>query len=405
MKIAVLYAYPPEPDGLSIQGHLLYRGLKDIGVDVVPCHHSASFQKQWVLSGYKPDVAIGIGCWTYTPDIVLAPQKNNVIPVPWFVADGWVANYQKTLSELPLVFTTSQWVKDTYKRDGVDTANYKVLPIGFDPEEIKPIPRTNPEVQRLREMMGIKPHEKMILTVGGDVTSKGAQEMFKALAEIDKEFKDWKYVCKASESDCAEGHRQEEDALIEELGLDRDKIIYFSGMYSHDFMAYLLSACDIYAAPSRLEGFGMIQMEAEACGRPVISINAGGPVDTIIHGKTGFLAEVGETIQLTEEWAYESMGFEADHKIKFEEPKVFAYRASVSDLVKYTKQLLTDDALREEMGKNAYEHAMANFQYKDVARKALAMIEENVVPLLGRPAQQNTEHALTEQPIEQIEDI
>ncbi|MDP2830516.1 MAG: glycosyltransferase family 4 protein, partial [bacterium] len=276
MRIAILYAYPPEPDGLSIQGHLLYRGLKEIGADVMPCHYRPSFQKQWLLNVYKPDIAIGIGCWTYAPDIIFSPQQNGVIPVPWFVANGWVANYHKALSELPLVFTTSQWVKDTYKRDGVDVTNYEVLPIGFDAKEIKPIPQTDPKIQKLRAMLGVQAHEKMILTIGGDVTSKGAQEMLKALAEIDKDFKNWKYVCKASDSESAEDHRQEEDALIEKLGLDRGKIIFLNGMYSHDFMPYLLSACDIYAAPSRLEGFGMIQLEAMACGRPVISINAGG---------------------------------------------------------------------------------------------------------------------------------
>jgi glycosyltransferase involved in cell wall biosynthesis len=378
MRIAVLYAYPPEPDGLSLQGHLLYRGLKDIGVEVIPCHYSPSFQKQWVLDAFRPDVTVGIGCWTYVPDIVLSPQNHNIIPVPWLVADGWVANYQKILSDLPLAFTTSQWVKDTYARDGVNVKNFRVLPIGFDPAEMRPISRSNPRVKKLREMLGVAEHEKMILTIGGDVTSKGAQEMFKALAEIDREFKDWKYVLKHWDCESAEIHGREEDALIEKLGLDRGKIIYLSGAFSHDFMPWLLAACDIYAAPSRLEGFGMIQMEAEACGRPVISINVGGPADTIVHGQTGFLADVGETVQLTEEWAYEHMGFEADHKIKFDQPKVFAYRARISDLVKYTKQLLFDDKLCAEMGRRAHEHAMANFQYKDIARRALKMIEENI---------------------------
>ena len=378
MKIAVLYAYPPEPDGLSIQGHLLYRGLKELGIEVMPCHHQPSLQKQWVLSAFKPDIAIGIGCWTYVPDIVLSPERNGVQPVPWLVANGWVANYHRIISDLPLVFVTSNWVKQTYQRDGVDVANFEVLPVGFDPAEIKPLPQTDPQVQKLREMLGIQADEKMILTIGGDATSKGVQEMFKALAEIDQDFKNWKYVCKASTSECAEEHRQEEEELIKKLNLNPNKIIYLTGMYSHDFMPYLLSACDIYAAPSRLEGFGLIQVEAMACGRPVISINAGGPVDTIIHSQTGFLAEVAETIKLTEEWAYEDMGFDATHKIKFDQPKTFAYRASVPDLVKYTKQLLTDDKLREEMGKNAYEHAMKNFQYVDIAKKALKMIREKL---------------------------
>lgn len=378
MKIAVLHAYPPEPDGLSLQGYLLYRGLKEIGIDVMPCHFRPSFQKQWVYDAFKPDVAIGIGCWTNSRDIVFSPQNHNIVPVPWFVANGWVANYHKAISELPLVFATSDWVTDTFQRDGVDTKNFKTLPIGFDPKEVFPLPHTDPRIIKVREMLGVQPHEKMILTIGGDVTSKGAQEMFKALAEIDKDFPNWKYVCKTSENESAEDHFREEDELIEQLGLDRGKIIYLTGMYSHDFMPYLLSACDIYAAPSRLEGFGMIQMEANACGRPVISINVGGPVDTIVHGQTGFLAGIENTVDLTEVWAYESMGFEADHKIKFDKPKTFAYRAKVSDLVEYTKKLLTDDKLREEMGKNAREHAMANFVYTDIAKRAVKEIQDKL---------------------------
>lgn len=382
MKIAVLHAYPPEPDGLSLQGNMLYRGLKELSqelnVEVVPSHYVPSLQKQWVLSGFKPDIAIGIGSWSYSPDIVFSPQRSGVLPVPWFVANGWVANYHKELSELPLVFTTSDWVKDTFKRDGVDITNYQTLPIGFDPKEIHPITQTDPSIQYLRSMLGIQPHEKVILTVGGDVTSKGAQEMIKALAEIDKDFKDWKYVCKASESDCADDHHQEEERLIEEFGLDPGKFIYLTGMYSHDFMSQLMAICDIYAAPSRLEGFGMIQMEAGACGKPCISINVGGPVDTIIHGKTGFLAEVGETIELKEEWAYEGMGFDADHKIVFDKPKVFAYRASVPDLAKYTKMLLTDDQLRQEMGQQAYQHVSQNYHYHDIARKCMKALHEKL---------------------------
>ncbi len=378
MKIAVLHAYPPEPDGLSIQGNLLYQGLKELGVDVMPCHYSPTFQKQWVYDAYKPDIAIGVGCWTYANDIIISPQNHGVIPVPWFVANGWVANYHKLISDLPLVFTTSNWVTETYARDGVDTKNFMTLPIGFNPAEMRPIPKTDPKVIKLREMLGIQPHEKMILTVGGDITSKGGQEMLQALARINEEFSDWKYVLKHWDCESAEIHGVEEDALIDSLGLDRGKIQYLSGAFSHDFMAWLIAACDIYAAPSRLEGFGMIQMEAEACGRPVISINVGGPADTIVHGETGFLASIGSTVELTEEWAYRGMGFDADHKIKFDQPKVFAYRASIEDLAKYTLQLLTDDDLREEMGRKAREHAMANFQYQDVAKKALTALQERL---------------------------
>lgn len=84
---------------------------------------------------------------------------------------------------------------------------------------------------------------------------------------------------------------EKEEELIEELGI-QDKVIFIEDSFSQEFMAEVINCCDIYAAPSRIEGFGMIQVEAMACGKPVISINVGGPAETIIHNKTGFLARV-----------------------------------------------------------------------------------------------------------------
>jgi glycosyltransferase involved in cell wall biosynthesis len=140
----------------------------------------------------------------------------------------------------------------------------------------------------------------------------------------------------------------------------------------------MLNACDIYAAPSRIEGFGMIQVEAMACGKPVISINVGGPAETIIHNQTGFLAGVAKEVRLTEEWVYPHMGFDEQVKVKFDNPKTFAYRADIEDLRKYTLKLLTDDKLREEMGKKAREHAVKNFDYRVTSKKMLDVIKEKL---------------------------
>ncbi len=48
----------------------------------------------------------------------------------------------------------------------------------------------------VREALGVSPDQIMILTVGGDAASKGAQEVMQALAVIDAKSPDWKYVCK-----------------------------------------------------------------------------------------------------------------------------------------------------------------------------------------------------------------
>lgn len=376
MKCLVLYAYPPQPDGQSLQGHLLYRGILNSENVAIPCHFKNSIQKKVYLTQLKPDVAFGVGFWGNVPEIIREPLKYGVTPVPWFNADGWVANYHNEFDKLELMFTTSEWVRQIYKRDGVDISKIIPMPIGIDTDMFKPT--NNADYNRvIKKSLGIKENEKMILTIGGDTTSKGAQEMMKALAEINKEFKDWKYVCKSWPSPCSYKWRKMESQLAKELGI-RSKIIFLNEAFDQDFMVHLLNATDVYAAPSRIDGFGMIQVEAMACGKPVISINKMGPSETIVHNKTGFLAKIAEEVQLNGEWVSRGMGFKKRGFVKFKEPKTFAYRADISDLREYTLKLLTDDELRESMGKQAIEHIVKNFDYRHTSKNMVDTTKEKL---------------------------
>ncbi len=379
MKILVLYPYPLNPSGLSIQGYYLVKGLRELGVDVMPCNRDNNLQKLYAYKTFNPDAVIGVGFWGETPEVIISPMNHGLKAVPWFNADGWVANYHSILNSLPLIVANSNWVKEIYMRDGVKGDNIHVCPIGYDPEIFYPTSEDDENRKKLRQILGIGEDEIMILTAGGDVTSKGAQEMLKAIAKIKDKFPNWKYVLKINEGFSSEDHGKEENKLINELGLEKHRIIYLEGDYSSEFMADLMRACDIYAAPSRIEGFGMIQLEAMACGRPVVSINVGGPKDTIIHGKTGFLAEPEREIKLDSEWAYDWMGFEENHKIIFDKPKTFAYWANVDQLADYTIRLMTDKKLREEMGKNAAKHALENFHYRLVSQRMLDLINKYVL--------------------------
>ena len=378
MKVLVLYPHPPEPDGVSMQGHYLIKGLRENGVKVLPCDRENNLQKEWSYVSFKPDAVIGIGFWGDTPGLIDDPLLYKMNPVPWFNADGWVANYHKKLNSLPLIVTTSNWVKATYIRDGVKGENIEICSPGFDPKTFHPISKKDPKIRKLRNMLDVADDERLILTIGGDVTSKGAQEMLKALAKVDKKFSKWKYVMKTWDSFSADDHGKEEKVLVNELGL-QDKITRLLGKFSPEFIGILLNACDIYAAPSRLEGFGMIQLEAMACGKPVISINVGGPKDTIVHEKTGFLVDVAYELKLDREWAYPWMGFKEKHQIEFPVPKTFAYRADIDKLAEYTLKLLEDDKLREKMGKDAAEHALKNFHYRVCGKRMKDLLERYIV--------------------------
>ncbi|MBR9704550.1 glycosyltransferase family 4 protein [Candidatus Pacearchaeota archaeon] len=376
MKSLVMYPYPVEADGQSLQGDLFYKGLLHHKKDATPCHFKDGMQKEFYLRHLKPDVAFGVGFWGNVPEVIREPLKFGVIPVPWFNADGWVANYKEEFEKLQLMFTTSAWVRSIYERDGVDVSKIIPMHIGIDTDIFKP--HDNPDIKlALRRMCGVRDDEIMILTMGGDVTSKGAQEMFRALAQVDKEFKNWRYVCKAYPSECASNWRDMEEKLAEELGIV-DKISFIDDEFSQEFMADLINACDIYAGPSRIEGFGMIQVEAMACGKPVISIDAGGCAETILHNKTGFLAKVAQEIRLNEEWAYPSMGYSTRQIIKFDKPKTFGYRADIDDLRDYTLKLLQDADLRKKMGEAGRIHTVENLDYRVTSKKMWDITREKL---------------------------
>ena len=377
MKVLVMYEYPPTPGGLATQGDLLYKGLMELGVDVHAVHFESNQEKEWYYRWFKPDVAVGVGYWGYTPHVILNPLQFGIQPVPWLVSDGYIANYQDILNSLPLILVTSNWVKEMYVRDGISGDKIVVLPVGCDTDTFKPIPKDDPKILAVREALGISPDELMILTVGGDAASKGGQEVMKALAIIDKKVPKWKYVCKVWPQDRTKIQNISDDELATSLGINK-KVIYAVNTISRNFMPYLIGACDIYAAPSRLEGFGMPQVEAGACGKPVLSIKAMGMLDTMVDGETAFLAEVAQRIVVNEVMLGGESGFEPHHKVVFDVPRVVDYRADVPDIAKYMQRLMNDEPLREKMGKAGRERVVENFDYRVVAKKFVQIINEKL---------------------------
>lgn len=305
------------------------------------------------------------------------PNKFGIQAVPWLVADGWVANYQDVLNSLPLILTTSAWVSEAYVRDGVSADRMVVQPIGCDTKNFAPLPKDHPRVKAVRDALGVAEDEKLILTIGGDGASKGSREMMHALANIDSQFPKWKYVCKVWRQDRTATQNRLDMELAEELGI-RHKVNYLDGVLSREFMPYLYNACDIYAGPSRQEGFGMPHVEAQACGKPVLSVDAMGIKETVIHGKTGLLSRVKEWISITEGEVGPDVGYAEKQIIHFAEPKVIAVRARVDDLTEYVLQMLTDDSLCARMGVAARKHVEANFDFRDVAQQVTSLIEERV---------------------------
>jgi len=377
MKVLVLYDYPPSPGGLATQGDLLYRGLLEMGVDAHAAHFESAQEKEWYYRWFEPDVVVGVGYWGHTPYLVLHPQRYGIKAVPWLVADGYIANYQEVLNALPLILVTSSWVKEVYVRDGIDGDKIKVLPVGCDTDAFKPYNKDDPKILAVRESLGVSPDQIMILTVGGDAASKGSQEVMQALSVIDVEAPDWKYVCKVWPQPRTKLQNLLDLELATKLGIEKN-VTYAINTVSRNFMPYLIGACDIYAAPSRLEGFGMPQVEAGACEKPVIGIKAMGMLDTLIHGETAFLAKVARKIVANEVILGEESGFGESQKVIFNAPRTVDYRANVHDIAKYLLILMKDPVLREKMGRAARERVVEHFDYRIVARRFVQIINDTI---------------------------
>jgi starch synthase len=377
VKVLVLTEYPAPAAGLALQGELLCRGLREMGVDVYPVHLESSLEKEWYYRWFQPDVVVGVGFWGHIPNLVLHPQKFGMKAVPWLVADGYIAEHRDVLNALPLIMVTSNWVKEVYVRDGIRGDNIVVLPVGCDTDRYAPHSRDDLKVQAIREALGIADDQVMILTAGGDGASKGAQEVMQALALIDAEAPDWRYVCKVWPQPRTVQQNLIDLKLAADLGIDK-KVIYSTNMVSQNFMPYLIAACDIYAAPSRLEGFGMIQVEANACEKPVIAIDAMAFRDTMVHGKTAFLAKVAEERKITDALYGEGHDYERSHRIVFKNARTAEYRASVPDIAKYLLTLMQDSALRQGMGEAGRKHVTELFDYRQVAKRFVEIVSDRL---------------------------
>ena len=377
MKVLVLYDYPPSPGGLATQGDLLYKGLLELGVDAKAVHFESAQEKEWYYRWFQPDVVVGVGYWGHTPQLVLHPQRYGIQPVPWLVADGYIANYQEVLNDLPLILVTSHWVKEMYVRDGINGDKIEVLPVGCDTDAFKIYDKNDPKIVAVRESLGVSADQLMILTVGGDAASKGAQEVMQALSIIDTKAPDWKYVCKVWPQPRTKSQNLEDLQMATDLGIEKN-VTYATNTISRNFMPYLIAACDIYAAPSRLEGFGMPQVEAGACGKPVIGIKAMGMLDTLVHNETAFLANVAKKIVVNEVILGDESGFEDNHTIKFKTPRTVDYRANVQDIAKDLLVLMNNAELRDKMGEAGRKRIVANFDYRIVAKKFVEIMRDKL---------------------------
>jgi glycosyltransferase involved in cell wall biosynthesis len=227
-------------------------------------------------------------------------------------------------------------------------------------------------------MLGVGPDQLLVLTVGGDAASKGGREVMEALAQVRGQVPEFRYVCKVWPQPRTEVQNRLDQELARSLGL-QDRVSFPTHRVSRDLMPYLMAACDLYAAPSRLEGFGMPQVEAGACARPVLGIRAMAMLDTLVDGETAFLAGVAAENTITETVLGPAAGYPEGHRVVFDRPRVADYRASVPDLARALRRLLNDPTLRRRMGEAGRARAVARYDHRLVAGQLVRILTDHGV--------------------------
>jgi glycosyltransferase involved in cell wall biosynthesis len=169
------------------------------------------------------------------------------------------------------------------------------------------------------------------------------------------------------------------------IDLHLENVVHFTGYLDTKLINDLYNLCDVYIMPSRelstqgdTEGFGITFLEANACEKPVIAIDAMAFRDTMVHGETAFLAKVAEEKKISEGRFGQSHGIESDRRIVFPNPRTAEYRASVPDIAKYLRRLMQDSALRENMGDAGRRHVVEFFDYRQVAKRFVEIVSDRL---------------------------
>ena len=136
----------------------------------------------------------------------------------------------------------------------------------------------------------------LLLFVGRLQPLKGIDILLRSAYEVRQAYPDLQVLVVGGGVDADDDHEMEErqrlQTLTARLGLSRQ--VHFIAAQPQEILAQYYAAADVFVMPSHYESFGMVVLEAMACGTPVVASRVGGMASTIVHERTGFLAPVGD---------------------------------------------------------------------------------------------------------------
>ena len=220
-----------------------------------------------------------------------AVKYQSVSEIPTIAATR-LAVEQQILEQAHSVVATSPQELDDLRKLVSELGQIDVIPCGTDVSNFRPISKTE-----ARKQLGIQTKEKVVLYVGRFDKRKGIETLIRATAELRAQLEQGEeidpqnlklLVVGGSDPQEADGsERRRIEQIVADLGLQANT--EFVGMVGHDKLPLYYTAADVCVIPSHYEPFGLVAIEAMACGTPVVASAVGGLKFTVISEETGLL--------------------------------------------------------------------------------------------------------------------
>ena len=215
----------------------------------------------------------------------LGAVKYQSVPSIPLVASTRMAVERQILENANCIVATSpqerEYLRQLVSREG----RVEVIPCGTDIDNFRILPK-----EEARAKLGLAQSDRIVLYVGRFDPRKGIETMVRACAQTQARTQGnlRLVIAGGSDSERADGReRQRIENIVREVGLAEQTM--FAGRIGHDLLPLYYTAADVCVIPSHYEPFGLVAIEAMACGTPVVASNVGGLKFTVVPEETGLL--------------------------------------------------------------------------------------------------------------------
>ena len=166
---------------------------------------------------------------------------------------------------------------------GAEADRIAIVPCGVNLDLFQPVDK-----EEARRRLGLRDGDRILLFVGRVEPLKGVDILLGAAAQIETDSDC--FVLVVGGDSAAQGQESEVahlQDLASELGIAER--VNFLGAVDHEKLPLYYSAADVCVMPSFYESFGLVALEAMACGTPVVASRVGGLAGTVRDGETGYL--------------------------------------------------------------------------------------------------------------------